>query len=76
MAAVLGVRQALRGAGAVWEAAGAALIVLVWLAFLAVAHRRIRELAAARPPGLAPRAASGVVACTVALAVFAVAVVL
>ncbi|MFJ2823726.1 DUF202 domain-containing protein [Streptomyces toxytricini] len=76
VAAVLGVRQALRGAGAVWEAAGAALIVLVWLAFLAVAHRRMRELAAARPPGLAPRAASGVVACTVALAVFAVAVVL
>ncbi|CAL9398268.1 hypothetical protein SUDANB120_01406 [Streptomyces sp. enrichment culture] len=76
VAAVLGVRQVLRGAGVVWEAAGAALIVLVWLAFLAVAHRRMQELAAARPPGLAPRAASGVVACTVALAVFAVAVVL
>ncbi|GAA1586346.1 DUF202 domain-containing protein [Streptomyces globosus] len=76
VAAVLGVRQALRGAGAAEEAVGAALIVLVWLAFLLVAQRRMRELAAARPPGLAPRSASGAVACTVALAVFAVAVVL
>ncbi|MET9605841.1 DUF202 domain-containing protein [Streptomyces sp. NPDC006512] len=74
--AVLAVRQALRGSGSPSEVAGAAVTALIWLAFLGLAHRRMRELAAARPPGFAPRAALGVVACTVALAVFAVAVIL
>ncbi|WP_314249367.1 DUF202 domain-containing protein [Streptomyces sp. DSM 40907] len=74
--AVLAVRQALRGAGAPVELAGAAAIALIWLAFLWVAHRRIRALAAGRPPELAPRAALAVVVCTVALAVFAIAVIL
>ncbi|MGW7440652.1 DUF202 domain-containing protein [Streptomyces sp. NPDC054849] len=74
--AVLALRQALRGAGAPVEVAGAAAIALIWLVFLAVAHRRIRALAADRPPGLAPRAALAVVACTVALALFAMTVIL
>lgn len=73
--AVLALRQALSGAGAPLEVGGAALIALIWLVFLGVAHRRIRALAVGRPPGLAPRAALAVVACTVALAVFAIAVI-
>lgn len=73
--AVLALRQAVRGSGRPLEVVGAAVTALVWLAFLWLAHRRIRALASGRPPGLAPRAALGVVACTLALAVFAVAVV-
>ncbi|MFD7257399.1 DUF202 domain-containing protein [Streptomyces sp. NPDC059874] len=72
---VLALRQALRGAGAPAELAGAAVIALVWLLFLWVAHRRIRALATDRPRTLAPRAALAAVACTVALAVFAMAVI-
>lgn len=71
VAAVLGLRQAMRGPGTPADAAGAGVIVLLWLAFLWVAHLRMRELAAARPRGLTPRAALAAVACTVALAVFA-----
>ncbi|MFF4422200.1 DUF202 domain-containing protein [Streptomyces sp. NPDC001549] len=74
--AVLALRQALRGAGAPVELAGAAAIALIWLAFLWVAHQRIRALAAGRPQELAPKAALAVVACTVALAVFAMTVIL
>lgn len=74
--AVLALRQALRGSGSLLEVAGAAVIALVWLAFLWVAHRRIRTLAAGRPPELAPRAALAAVACTVGLAVFAMAVII
>ncbi|MFE0578812.1 DUF202 domain-containing protein [Streptomyces sp. NPDC058874] len=74
--AVLALRQALRGPGSPSELAGAALIVLVWLAFLWVAHRRIRALATGRPRVLDPGSALSVVACTVALAAFAVAVIL
>ncbi|MER6255254.1 DUF202 domain-containing protein [Streptomyces sp. NPDC001584] len=74
--AVLALRQALRGTGAPVELAGVAAIALIWLAFLWVAHRRIRTLAAGRPRELAPRAALAVVACTVALAVFAMTVIL
>ncbi|WP_326591917.1 DUF202 domain-containing protein [Streptomyces sp. NBC_01294] len=73
--AVLALRQALRGFGAPVEVAGAASIALIWLVFLWVAHRRIRTLAADRPPPLAPRAALAAVACTVALALFAMTVI-
>ncbi|MEV6732263.1 MULTISPECIES: DUF202 domain-containing protein [unclassified Streptomyces] len=73
--AVLALRQALRGSGSPVEVLGAAVIVLIWLAFLGVAHVRMRQLATARPPGLAPRSALAAVACTVALSVFAVAVI-
>ncbi|MCX4525014.1 MULTISPECIES: DUF202 domain-containing protein [unclassified Streptomyces] len=74
--AVLALRAALRGSGSPTEVGGAAVIALVWVAFLWAAHRRIRELAADRPPALAPRTSLAVVACTVALAAFAVAVIL
>ncbi|WP_411106353.1 DUF202 domain-containing protein [Streptomyces sp. cmx-4-9] len=74
--AVLALRQALRGSGGPVEVAGTAVIALVWLVFLAVAHRRIRGLAADRLQGLAPRAALALAACTAALAVFAVAVII
>ncbi|MEV8535067.1 DUF202 domain-containing protein [Streptomyces sp. NPDC051211] len=74
--AVLAIRQALRGTGAPVEVLGTAFIVLVWLAFTGVAHRRIRSLAVARPAGLAPRAALAATLCTVALAVFAIAVII
>ncbi|MCX4694217.1 DUF202 domain-containing protein [Streptomyces sp. NBC_01408] len=74
--AVLALRQALRGSGSPVEVAGAAVTTLIWLAFLGVAHRRIRQLAAERPPGLSRRAALAVVACTMALAALAVAVII
>ncbi|MFJ6757826.1 MULTISPECIES: DUF202 domain-containing protein [unclassified Streptomyces] len=74
--AVLALRQALRGSGAPVEVAGAAVIALVWLLFLWVAHRRIRALAADRPRGLSPRAALAAAGCTLALALVAVAVIL
>ncbi|MGW0365669.1 DUF202 domain-containing protein [Streptomyces sp. NPDC002990] len=74
--AVLALRQALRGSASPVELAGAAVIALIWLVFLGVAHRRLRELAVVRPPGLVPRAAVAVVGCTVALAVFAAAMIL
>ncbi|WP_053691565.1 DUF202 domain-containing protein [Streptomyces sp. WM6372] len=73
--AVLALRTALRGSGSPVEVVGAAVIALIWLAFLGIAHRRVRQLAADRPPGLAPRWALAAVACTVGLAVFAVAVI-
>ncbi|MFF3863505.1 DUF202 domain-containing protein [Streptomyces sp. NPDC002209] len=73
--ALLALRTALRGSGSAVEVLGAAVIVLIWLAFLGVAHVRMRQLAALRPPGLAPRSALAAVACTVALSVFAVAVI-
>ncbi|MFH7596073.1 DUF202 domain-containing protein [Streptomyces racemochromogenes] len=73
--AVLALRQALRGTGSPLEVTGVAVIALVWVAFLWVAHRRIRLLAAARPAGLTLGAAAGAALCTVALAVFAMAVI-
>ena len=49
-----------------------ALCCALWLAFLTVAHRRIRTLAAGGiPPALAPRHATTAVLCTVAVAVCA-----
>ncbi|MEV7615596.1 DUF202 domain-containing protein [Streptomyces sp. NPDC089799] len=74
--AVLAVRQALRGPASAPEIAGAAFIALVWVAFLVVAHGRIRELASARPPGLAPRRALATTVATLVLAVFAAAVII
>ncbi|MGA5197047.1 DUF202 domain-containing protein [Streptomyces exfoliatus] len=48
---------------------GLALSALVWVAFLAVAHRRIRGLDAARPHPLSYRGALLAAVCTIALAV-------
>ncbi|MFJ8648082.1 DUF202 domain-containing protein [Streptomyces sp. NPDC093546] len=75
VAAVLAAKQAVHDEITAGGLVGAALSLLVWLAFLGVAHRRMRALGAVRPPSLAPRGALAAVACTVALAAFAVAVV-
>ncbi|MET7620712.1 DUF202 domain-containing protein [Streptomyces sp. NPDC005408] len=76
VAAVLAARQV---AGGDLNAAGlvaAALSALVWLGFLRVAHLRVRALGAGpRPTALSDRAALAAVACTIALAGFAVAMV-
>ncbi|KUH36036.1 MULTISPECIES: DUF202 domain-containing protein [Streptomyces] len=76
VAAVLAARQALHGgeASAV-GVLGAGLSLLVWIAFLAVAHRRIGELDRGRPRALGIGAGWAAVGCTLALAGFAVAVV-
>ncbi|WP_256104689.1 DUF202 domain-containing protein [Streptomyces sp. ODS05-4] len=76
VAAVLAARQcAADGPGDPAGLLGAALTLLVWAAFLAVAHRRMRALAAHRPPALSPRAAAAAALCTVALACCAIALV-
>ncbi|MEU5218012.1 DUF202 domain-containing protein [Streptomyces sp. NPDC020807] len=52
-----------------------ALTALVWIAFLAVSHRRIRALDTARPAPLSHRGALLAAGCTIALAVFGAAVI-
>ncbi|MFJ7150020.1 DUF202 domain-containing protein [Streptomyces sp. NPDC100445] len=77
VAAVLAVRSALRGGGAAGAVAGCAVYGGLWLAFLSVAHHRIRALSAGiPPPALAPRHAAAAVLCAVATAVCAAALVL
>ncbi|MFJ9339554.1 DUF202 domain-containing protein [Streptomyces sp. NPDC101733] len=75
VAAVLALRQALHGSGSPLKVTGAAVIALIWVAFLWLSHLRMRELAAARPPVLAPRRALALVLCTVGLALFALTVI-
>ncbi|MFE5029563.1 DUF202 domain-containing protein [Streptomyces sp. NPDC056656] len=77
VAAILAAKTALSGGADTLGLLGAALCFLAWLAFLAVAHRRIRDLAMheVRPPVLTGRAAAVAVACSVALAAFAAALV-
>ncbi|MEK0099777.1 DUF202 domain-containing protein [Streptomyces sp. NPDC056002] len=77
VAAILAAKATLSGGADALGALGAALCFVAWLGFLAVAHRRIRDLALheARPPVLPLRAAVVAVACSVALAAFAVALV-
>ncbi|MFD5746865.1 DUF202 domain-containing protein [Streptomyces sp. NPDC127033] len=72
--AILAARQAVHGGATAAGLTGAALSALVWLAFLGVAHRRLRSLEAARPPRLSKRAALTATACTLLLAAFAVTV--
>lgn len=72
VAAVLAVKTSLHGGVSVAGMAACALCVGLWLGFLALAHRRIRALAAsAEPSALAPRAATATVLFTVGLAVCA-----
>ncbi|MFJ2935635.1 DUF202 domain-containing protein [Streptomyces sp. NPDC087219] len=54
---------------------GLALSALVWIGFLAVAHRRIRSLSPARPQPLSHRGALLAACCTIALAVFGAAMI-
>ncbi|MER0241797.1 DUF202 domain-containing protein [Streptomyces sp. HSW2009] len=65
--AVLAGRQALVGGDRPVAVLALAAIGLLWLALLAVAHRRIRLLAAPRPPVLSPRAAAAAAWCAVLL---------
>jgi uncharacterized membrane protein YidH (DUF202 family) len=76
VAGVLAVRTALY-AGTGLGLAVCALSCGLWLAFLHLAHRRIRTLSAvdgSPPAALAPRQASAAVLCTVAMAAGAAAV--
>ncbi|MFI6764335.1 DUF202 domain-containing protein [Streptomyces sp. NPDC050355] len=67
--AVLAGRQLLHGqAPGPVEAVLAVLMGLLWLAFMALAHRRMRAMATGRPPGLPPRTALLLVVCTLAVA--------
>ncbi|MFC7844170.1 DUF202 domain-containing protein [Streptomyces sp. NPDC001046] len=77
VAAVLAARTVLRGGASAPGIVAAALCCGLWLVLLAVAHRRIRALAAG--PGrvaLAPRHAAAAALCTVAMAVCGAALVL
>ncbi|MCB5909947.1 DUF202 domain-containing protein [Streptomyces pinistramenti] len=51
------------------QVAAVALAGVAWLVFGLVAHRRMRAMAAGRPPGLPPRSALLVAGCTIAFAV-------
>lgn len=75
--AVLAARQVVHHARvAPGDLVALALSVLVWLGFLAVAHRRIEAMATRRPPGaMDGRQALTAVLCTLALAAFAVTIV-
>ncbi|KIZ17740.1 DUF202 domain-containing protein [Streptomyces natalensis] len=71
VAVLLAGRRLLAGGAAGPVQAGlAALLMLVWVAFVALAHRRVREMAAARHTPLTPRIALSAAGCTVALAAF------
>ncbi|MFE9256876.1 DUF202 domain-containing protein [Streptomyces sp. NPDC006879] len=74
--AVLAVKQTLHGSGSVVELAGVSLVALVWIGFLAMAHRRILELSTARPPSLDAVSARLVALCVLALAFLAVLLIL
>ncbi|MFF2995522.1 DUF202 domain-containing protein [Streptomyces sp. NPDC057950] len=72
--AVLAAKAALHGGPSATGVVAAVLCGALWLGFLALAHRRIRVLAASRtagPPALAPLHATAAALCTVALAVCA-----
>ncbi|AWK07891.1 DUF202 domain-containing protein [Streptomyces spongiicola] len=77
VAAALAVRQVVRhGSVTAGDVVAFALSAVVWLGFLAVAHRRIRAMALLRPPGAMPFAqAAAATVCTLALAGFAAAIV-
>ncbi|MEU6272169.1 DUF202 domain-containing protein [Streptomyces populi] len=76
--AVLAAKAALHERDSAAGIVAFAFCCVLWLVFLALAHRRIRTLAVAGPAGpsaLAPRHATATALCTVALAVCAVALV-
>ncbi|KQX47818.1 MULTISPECIES: DUF202 domain-containing protein [unclassified Streptomyces] len=66
--AVLAVKLAVHDEITAVGVTGLALSALVWIGFLAVAHRRIRSLSAARPGPLSYRGAWLATGCTIALA--------
>jgi uncharacterized membrane protein YidH (DUF202 family) len=76
VAALLAVKTALHGGASAGAVTGGALCCTLWLAFLLVAHRRIRALSAtSSPSALTPRQAAAGALLTVALAVCATALV-
>ncbi|MCX4760839.1 DUF202 domain-containing protein [Streptomyces sp. NBC_01275] len=76
VATVLGMKTALNGGGTTAGIVACALCCGLWLGFLALAHHRIRTLAAVSDPAaLTPRYATATALCTVALAVCAAALV-
>ncbi|HWM38094.1 MAG TPA: DUF202 domain-containing protein [Streptomyces sp.] len=74
VAVALGVREALYGSGgaSATEAAAAALGVLAWLAFLALAHRRITAMAPERPTAMGAGVVQAAALCTLAMAMVGV----
>ncbi|SEQ83539.1 protein of unknown function [Streptomyces sp. yr375] len=77
VAAVLAVKSSLHGGVSVSGVVLCALACGLWLAFLLLAHHRIRALAAtSSPAALAPRHATAAVLCAVATAACAAALVL
>lgn len=70
VAASLAARQALHNGTGPVSVLCAVFAALAWLAFLAVAARRIRAMTAPRPPALSPRAAAAAAGCTLALVAF------
>ncbi|PJE94898.1 hypothetical protein CUT44_24775 [Streptomyces carminius] len=72
---VLALRRAVQGGGAA-AACAAAFGALAWLGFLAAAHRRSRALRTARPGSLGTAVAVTAVACTLALPISGVVVLL
>ncbi|ALO07278.1 hypothetical protein AQF52_1682 [Streptomyces venezuelae] len=73
--AVLAVKLALHDDTTATGLTALALSALVWVGFLAVAHRRIRSLSTARPRPLSHRGALLAAGCTIALAVFGAALI-
>ncbi|KUF13526.1 hypothetical protein AT728_33025 [Streptomyces silvensis] len=73
VATALGVRAVLHDGASAADAVTCGLCLLLWLGFLAVAHRRMTLLGAARPRPLGPRAAVTAALGTTALAMCAVA---
>ncbi|MFH9724925.1 DUF202 domain-containing protein [Streptomyces sp. NPDC017254] len=73
--AVLAVKLAVSDDFTAVGVTGLALSALVWIGFLAVAHRRIRSLSTARPGPLSHRGALLAALCTIALAVFGAALI-
>ncbi|MFG3551250.1 DUF202 domain-containing protein [Streptomyces sp. NPDC047725] len=67
--AVLAAKTVLHGGVTPTAVVATALCCALWLAFLYLAHHRIRALAStSRPPVIAPRTATAAALCTVGLA--------
>ncbi|GGO51721.1 hypothetical protein GCM10012286_55100 [Streptomyces lasiicapitis] len=72
---MLGARAALHDGSSAADAVACALCLLLWLGFLAVAHRRMTALTTARPHAIGPRTTAAAALCTAALAVCAAAMI-
>ncbi|MEK8142472.1 DUF202 domain-containing protein [Streptomyces sp. M10(2022)] len=71
--ALLAGKQALHSGASPAAVLSVSLSALAWLGFLRVAHRRVTGMGTVQPQPLSPRSALTTAACTVALAVFAAA---